>query len=88
MKYTLKHHKRTSEFYSVKQQGWVKETQEADVEVYLDIDRIVREIADEAIHNRTGRSRNLSGLIQAKVLQRYPREPEFRPWPPSAEKVK
>jgi hypothetical protein len=78
MKYTLKHHVRSDEHYSVTRSGWVKEFLEGDIEVEIDIDRIVRQIADQAIRNRSGRARDLRGLIEAKVTKRYPREPIFR----------
>jgi hypothetical protein len=80
MRYKLKHHVLKNRCYSSRQGGFVEEVKDADIEVSIDIDQIVRQIANQAIQNTTGRARLLSGLIQAKVTNRYPREPIFTPW--------
>lgn len=76
MKYSLKHYVLKESRYTVKDGGggWIEDVWEADIQVEINIDEIVRNIANIAIRNRSGRSRNLNGLIKAKVLKRYRQE--------------
>jgi hypothetical protein len=40
------------------------------IEVVIDLPRLDRELADRALHNRSGKTQLLSGIIKARLLSR------------------